>query len=421
MKYEKQLLALASVCMAIQPTTTLAFDPVYEGDVVLAFYQVVGGAVQPNTYVINIGQGSLYRENTSNNVSLSTINSGLASSNILADLDERFGDSWADSGTVYWVLVGGVSQGGTPDPYFVTEGAGPSGDPARTCYFSRPRTTLNTNSSGAGTTVANISATNRGSFANAITPFLTGYNHGTGIPALSLPPFQTNTTVPGTINAAAATFPITNSNTVEKYLPPALTTPFGIPVANIQQQLMGAGPIGGTAGVEGALDIYRVIDTTAGADLTHGASPGNAVVGTPKYVGTISLSASGDLKMTAIPSAGSYTTWASANGIPGELAGGDFDKDGLTNFTEYALAGLNPTVPNASPGTFTGNLLSFSKRPDAVANNDVTYAIQESDDLGILDPWTVVTPTSNTSSVITYQLPAGSPRKFARLRLLPNP
>ena len=67
--------------------------------------------------------------------------------------------------------------------------------------------------------------------------------------------------------------------------------------------------------------------------------------------------------------------------------------------------------------------MSFTKRPEAVANGDVTYQIEESDDLNITDPWAFVTPTSNTNSVITYLLQAtgGTPKKFARLRITVAP
>ena len=44
---------------------------------------------------------------------------------------------------------------------------------------------------------------------------------------------------------------------------------------------------------------------------------------------------------------------------------------------------------------------------EAVANNDITYAIEESDDLGVGDPWSPVTPDVNDSATISYTLPTG--------------
>jgi hypothetical protein len=117
------------------------------------------------------------------------------------------------------------------------------------------------------------------------------------------------------------------------------------------------------------------------------------------------------------PSASSYSTWASDNSIPGEPASGDFDKDGLTNIVEYAL-GLSPTVSSVPPGTFNGSLLSFTKGTEAMANGDVTYEIEQST---TLDDWTVVVPNAPASATISYTLPSGQPKEFARLKITQIP
>jgi hypothetical protein len=63
-------------------------------------------------------------------------------------------------------------------------------------------------------------------------------------------------------------------------------------------------------------------------------------------------------------------------------------------------------------------LLSFSKRAEAVTNGDVSYLIEESDDLGLTDPWTEVsTYDTNDNSIISYSLPSGKPASYARLRV----
>ena len=80
---------------------------------------------------------------------------------------------------------------------------------------------------------------------------------------------------------------------------------------------------------------------------------------------------------------------------------------------EYAL-GLNPTAPSASPGTFDGSTISFNKGSAAVANGDLTYAIQTSTTLAA-GSWTTVTPTVNSPSLISYTLPTGLTKIFARL------
>jgi autotransporter-associated beta strand protein len=96
----------------------------------------------------------------------------------------------------------------------------------------------------------------------------------------------------------------------------------------------------------------------------------------------------------------------------------DFDKDGLSNLVEFAVSGQDPTVANPSIGSFTGNSLSFTKR---AGTSGLTYAIQQSTDLGTIDPWTEVTGGSyvNDSATVSYSLPAGGPaRVFLRLQVL---
>ncbi len=104
-----------------------------------------------------------------------------------------------------------------------------------------------------------------------------------------------------------------------------------------------------------------------------------------------------------------------------KLPGADPDNDGISNLLEYALAGFDPTVPNVSAGTLTGNVLSFTKSALAVSNNDVTYSIQESTTLGIApSPWVTVTPLVNDATTISYSLPPGLPQEFARLKVSQN-
>ncbi len=119
---------------------------------------------------------------------------------------------------------------------------------------------------------------------------------------------------------------------------------------------------------------------------------------------------------TAVSVTPTYATWAASNGFDPDHpeAVGD---DGLTNLMIYAL-NLNTDGTNGSPGTITGNLLSFSKRAEAVTNNDVSYLIEESDDLGLTDPWTEVsTYDTNDNSTISYSLPTNKPASYARLRV----
>ncbi len=414
MKIFRNLTQPIFIGLALTSNLAFASDNFQEGDLALAFYQVISGVVQENTYVVNLGQASLYRENTQNNVSLSTVNPNLVSSNIDADLDQTFGTNWADGGTVYWMLVGGVSSGGAQSPFF--PGTQPtSGDPIRTNYFSKSRATLNSNSVSPGTSVNRfLSSTNRAIFSNNIISFLKGCSYG-------IDGFETSTSTSG-INAAAAILPKSNVNTVDQFLPPAKLTSFGVGSDHNPQQLLRSGPIAGTAGVEGALDLYRIINLTEGADLTAAASASNAEPGIAQFIGTLTLAGNGDLKITSIPSASTvenYSSWAATNNVTGGI-NGDSDNDGIANSMEYAIVS-NLAGSDGSLGTFNDGILSFAKRPEAVTNGDVTYEIEESDDLGISDAWQVVTPAFNTTSIISYLLPSGSPKKFARLKITVAP
>ncbi|MEO5914500.1 MAG: malectin domain-containing carbohydrate-binding protein [Luteolibacter sp.] len=119
----------------------------------------------------------------------------------------------------------------------------------------------------------------------------------------------------------------------------------------------------------------------------------------------------------AVAGSGGYSIWATANGISGQPASGDFDNDGLTNLMEYAL-GKDPKVSSTPAGTYNGNLITFTKGTEAIANGDVSWTIQKSNDLGISDPWsTVVTqPAADPAATISYTLPSGLPKVFVRLR-----
>ena len=83
---------------------------------------------------------------------------------------------------------------------------------------------------------------------------------------------------------------------------------------------------------------------------------------------------------------------------------------------------MDPTAANASPGTLTGYVVSFTKRAAAVSNSDITYAIIESSTPGASPAtWTEVNPyLTNSPTTISYLLPAGQPRDFVRLKVSRN-
>jgi hypothetical protein len=112
-----------------------------------------------------------------------------------------------------------------------------------------------------------------------------------------------------------------------------------------------------------------------------------------------------------------YATWAIDNNIPGEPASGDFDQDGLTNFMEYAL-GLDPASTSDAPGTFDGHLLSFTKSAEARINGDVIFEIEQTLDFS---GWQVVVFDDPDAATISYALPVGVPKAFARLKVTQVP
>jgi autotransporter-associated beta strand protein len=135
------------------------------------------------------------------------------------------------------------------------------------------------------------------------------------------------------------------------------------------------------------------------------------------------IDGTGTLTVTTGPSAGgNFASWANdplKGNIPGEPPLGDFDSDGLSNITEYAL-GLNPRVSSVPPGTFSGGILTFTKGSDAIANGDVVWVIEESTSLTSWSP--VITQTAgNTAPSIAYPLPTGQPKVFARLKVIQLP
>jgi hypothetical protein len=76
-------------------------------------------------------------------------------------------------------------------------------------------------------------------------------------------------------------------------------------------------------------------------------------------------------------------------------------------------------VPNASVGNFDGTTLSFTKRQTPVVTG-ITYAIEESTDLGVTDAWAEVSGGTyvNSPTTVSYALTTGTPAKnFVRLKV----
>jgi fibronectin-binding autotransporter adhesin len=141
-------------------------------------------------------------------------------------------------------------------------------------------------------------------------------------------------------------------------------------------------------------------------------------------IGVAQITGDGTLSVTSGSTSG-FDAW-----IAGEFANGtvpidqrgpddDPDNDGIPNLLEYAIAGQDPTVPNPSIGTLIGNTVSFSKRLDATG---ITYAIQQSIDLGAAFDWAEVENyLMNDDTTISYTLTPPTPqRNFIRLQVTQN-
>ncbi len=413
MKHPFRLFAfLAAAALPISPL--FATDDFAAGDLALVFYSLSGdapGVFGTEYYVFNLGATASFRENTQNNVPVKTVNDTISDSNIAADLESVFGPDWAEEGSVRMMVVSAIRQ----------DGVLTNGDPTRTFYFSAPRTSLNSDQTGpdAESTFiyrqgnpnnSTLSSGFRQQVSNSISGFLYTATNGT---------IATGNPLTGA-NPSGVRLTTSQSDNLSGYIPPADVTYFKLGVN--PTAVLGAGKLPGTANVEAAVDVFRVLHTATNADLTSGSSSGDAIVGQGQFIGSITLDSSGNLKVQAVGAStpiGSFASWATTNGVTGG-PNGDSDQDGIPNLTEYALA-LNPAASDGTPGTYVGDTLTFTKRAEAVTNGDVTYSIQQSADLGITDPWHTVTPTTDTPTTISYQIPSGAARTFARLKIATTP
>ena len=116
-----------------------------------------------------------------------------------------------------------------------------------------------------------------------------------------------------------------------------------------------------------------------------------------------------------------FTSWVDgtfANGtLSDKTATGDDDNDGISNLIEFAVEGQDPTVSNSTVGTYSGLTVTFLKRQEDPAVGGITYAIEQSTDLGVTDTWAEVAPTTNTDTEISYEMPGTEVKDFVRLKV----
>ncbi|NJM37627.1 MAG: PEP-CTERM sorting domain-containing protein [Akkermansiaceae bacterium] len=273
---KSSLIALAGLAVCASSASAVATA---NGDLLIGFYQLnaAGDAFEPNTYVFNLGAAATFRENTLTGVSVSTINPGIASSNIGAELATAFGANWAESGNVRWGVVGGLDQ--------TTVGL-VGGELQGTSYVSRAATAYQNAPSSAGPT--GVNGTSRSFLRNNIEAFRVGSNNvGTDIGN----------------DAGALITTISSISTFEDFVPLAGSSQFGI-----AQNILGDFTAGNIDGQEGSLDIWRLVNAmssaalaSSGTDLTSGLGTGNAVLQTGQFIGTLNIDGAGNLTWGAVP------------------------------------------------------------------------------------------------------------------------
>lgn len=164
---------------------------------------------------------------------------------------------------------------------------------------------------------------------------------------------------------------------------------------------------------------FTILNTTGG--ITN-FNPANVTITAPGFTGTgtWSLAVVSNSLVLSYSSSGTstYAGWASSVGVTGGV-NGDSDNDGIPNGVEYGL-NTNPNGSDGSPGTYSGNILSFNKRILTSGNTDLNYSIEVSTDLGISDSWDVLTSTQDPDS-IEATVPSTGPKNFARLRVVVGP
>lgn len=130
------------------------------------------------------------------------------------------------------------------------------------------------------------------------------------------------------------------------------------------------------------------------------------------FVGTLQFNGDDLELLVEVGTVSNYAGWASdplKGNILGEPGSGDFDNDGITNIVEYAL-GKNPRVSSQPAGLMSGNVITYTKGADAIANGDVFWVIETSQTLAT-GSWTpqVTQAANNPTATIAYTLTLGSP------------
>lgn len=387
----------AAALLLISPAASLVAQTmaVENGDLLMGFYEISedGASTGGNTYVLNLGPAGGWRE---------TASVPALAANIKADLDAAF-PGWADNARLRFGIVGTVADV-TPAPL--------NGDPARTVYLSRGASSFQKGATESMT----FSANQMGTASTQIKGFAGAMNGQ-----------QAGSNPKGSVISTSA-----NLN-FASFLPPASTTYFGVginPLANF-----GPGDIGAAEGyrVEAAVDVYRLLFSTAGADLTAAHSAGDAAARSGQYIGTFTLDGAGNVRMD-VPPAGSsgegYEAWADSFNLapPNRAADADPDKDGIANGLEFVLGGDPASQDNSSlvpVVSLNGEFVEFSFRRQ---KKSIVYGPVVEFSTALQSGWTEAVetmpgvsfsfvPVDEKTDMVKARIPAGSGQLFVRLSI----
>jgi fibronectin-binding autotransporter adhesin len=147
---------------------------------------------------------------------------------------------------------------------------------------------------------------------------------------------------------------------------------------------------------------------------------GGAGINIPEITGT------GTLTVASGPVA-SFSTWIGGTFANGSVSAGkqgptdDPDHDGLNNLVEYGL-GKDPTVSSQPAGVLSGNVITYTKGADAIANGDVSWVIETSETLapGSWTPQVTHAPRDAAATISFTLTPGGPARNFVRLKVMQN-
>ena len=196
--------------------------------------------------------------------------------------------------------------------------------------------------------------------------------------------------ITNTINKATPTATLTVSNTPVTYDGTAKAATVSITSSSVPGTAQNV--LTGSAASQTAAGSYAVTANFVPNDTTN--------------YNTLAALAAGNFVI-----AGSYDSWAGANGVTGGVSG-DSNHDGLQNGIAYFM-GVSGRATN--PGLGASNTVTWPMS----ATFSGTFVVQTSPDLGT---WTNVTPqpTRNVNGNLVYTLLPGQGKQFVRLVVTPE-